>query len=220
MKFIESLKPLLLVTALLLSSACQFIPTASEPIATVDSETDEQRSINPYYVDRPVVPVAAQQAFDRASAALVDGNWSEAEKELTGLTDAFPEWSGPYMNLALLYQSTGQLDKVAPAFEQAIMVNARNIYAYNQYAIFQREQGDFSKAEQLYLQALAVWPDYPDGHLNLAILYDLYQGKLDLALKHYQRYQDLQDKPDPKVSGWIIDTERRSKNRQSAMANQ
>lgn len=193
-----------------------------QPAAAVEAESlPASQSVNPYLLERASVPAAAAQRFAQARSALAAENWSQAEQDLLWLKENFPQFSGPFINLALLYQQTGQLDKVSPAFQQAIVANRQNVYAYNQWAIFQREQGNFAEAEQLYLQALEVWADYPEGHLNLAILYDMYLGKLDAALQHYQQYQALQEQPDKQVSGWIIDTERRwNKYQQSTLANQ
>lgn len=87
--------------------------------------------------------------------------------------------------------------------------NSNNIYALNQLAILARHQCEFSKAETHWLQAIKLWPNYPSAHYNLGILYELYTGKLELALQHYQTYQSLIDEPDKRVALWIADLKRR-----------
>lgn len=213
---------LMLAVALLCGAGCQFMPakqreTATPAPAPVTADVNKtksgagavQRAPNPYLLNRPVVPSAARRRFAAATIAMKEQQWQLAETDLLWLTVHYPQFSGPYLDLALLYQQSGQPDKVEPAFQQAIATNANNVVAYNQYAIYLRGQGRFAKAEALYLRALKVWPDSAQTHLNLGILYDLYMGKLDRALAQYQAYQALQDRPDHRVQGWIVDTERR-----------
>lgn len=203
---------LLLVALTFVISACQFVPTASSP-EPVDTpiEVAPPKATNPYLKNRPTASAAAVERYQQAKTAMLKKDWQQAEKHLFWLTENAPELSGPYVSQAWLYYNTGHIDKVAPAFKQAIAVNSNNVSAYNQYGIFLRGQGDFDAAEALYKQALIIWPDYPEGHLNLGILYDLYRGQLDLALAQYQQYQALQSEPDRQVAGWIIDTQRRIK---------
>lgn len=227
MKFI---KPLLSCSLLLLLVGCQLLPSGQglEPSGSaeesIDPElTDESQAAvellpNPYLQGRPTVDAVARNRYRQALDELAAENWSQAEFELLWLTENYPQLSGPHLNLAILYQATEQFDKAATAFQQAINANSSNVDAYNQYGIFLRRQGQFTAAEQQYLQSLKVWPDYPQGHLNLGILYDLYMGKFAPALQHYQRYQALSEQPDQQVNGWIIDTERRLK-KQQALAN-
>lgn len=214
MKFIKLKCWLLLVLGGLISG-CQFVPdiglSEDKTAETVSGKTPEL-TVNPYQLHRGSVSSEAKQYFDQALKALANGDWQQAEFSLLWLTQHHPEFSGPWLNLAMLYVELEQIDKATPAFKQAIAVNGDNVEAYNQYAIFLRSQGDFSEAEKTYKQALAVWPDFPHGHLNLAILYDLYLGELDLALQHYQAYQLLIEQPDRQVAGWIIEAQRRLKN--------
>ena len=72
-----------------------------------------------------------------------------------------------------------------------------------------RQAGDFANAEKQYRLCLMVRPDFKDAYLNLGILYELYLGKLDLALQAYRSYQGLLEEPDRKVEGWVMDLERR-----------
>lgn len=208
----------LLLTLAVSLAGCQFLAAPDQPqqaqgpgaeVGPAGEGDAVVRSPNPYLVEPPSVPSAARGRFRDALAALDQQQWEIAETDLLWLTANYPQLSGPHLNLALLYQRTGQDDKVEPAFRAAIDANTNNVGAYNQYAIYLRAQGRFNDAESVYQQALAVWPDSPQTHLNLGILYDLYMGRLDRALEHYRRYQALQDEPDRRIEGWIVDTERR-----------
>ena len=221
---------------MLVLPACQFISKIDKAADLEEvSESDglpkgtnppSKRLPNPYLANPIEVPIEAQARFQSATEAFSTNQWQQAEQDLLWITEHYSELSGPWLNLALLYDKmshdktlddktlddkTNGPDKVEYAFSRAIETNNQNVYAYNQYGVFLRKQGDFAKAEKNYKQALVVWPDFPEGHLNLAILYDLYLGKLTLALHHYESYQALQDEPKRQVSGWIIDVRRRLK---------
>ncbi|MDZ4383998.1 MAG: tetratricopeptide repeat protein, partial [Nitrospirota bacterium] len=56
---------------------------------------------------------------------------------------------------------------------------------------WRRENGEFKKAEEDYLQSIGIRPDFPDPFLNLGIVYELYLDKPDEALKNYKEYVRL-----------------------------
>lgn len=166
--------------------------------------------INPYQRNRSKVSNKAQQRFVAATVAMQEQNWPEAEQHLQWLIENYPRYSGPLVNLAAIYRQAGKAEQAETIYLKAIAVNPSNLDAYNELAILLREQGRFQEAETQYQQALSVWSDYPQTHLNLGILYDLYMGRFSDALHHYQRYQELQAEPDRRVAGWIADLQRRA----------
>ena len=220
MKYISRLKVCSILLPLLLISACQSVPDRPEEQLSEDAEVAVQKTVNPYLLNRPSVSSAVTKRFTRAQEAIDAENWAQAEFELQWLTVNHPNLSGPYLSLAVVYQAISETEKAELAFKGAIAANSNNVNAYNQYGIYLRKKGEFSNAEKQYKQALELWPDYPTGHINLAILYDLYMGELPLAIEFYQRYQALLEQPDNQVAGWLIDAERRLKRQQQALANQ
>ena len=112
-------------------------------------------------------------------------------------------------NVSIFGIGPGVEQKAVEAFDRAIKANMKNVDAYNQLAVLKREAGDFAAAESLYQKALGIWQFYPEGHKNIAILYDLYLGKPEQALPHYQAYQQLLSAPDKQVDSWIADVQRR-----------
>ena len=173
------------------------------------SRQTQQATPNPYLATKPSINRQAQQLFNDAIAAMAKKQWPQAENLLTRVTTQYPNLSGAYLNLGLVYQAKGELDKAEQALNQAVAANANNLDAYNQLGILKREAGDFAAAEEQYKKALAIWPFHPASHRNLGILYDLYMGKSEQALQHYQAYQQLLPEPDKLVNGWIVDLERR-----------
>ncbi len=182
--------------------------TACSSHAPVSSEAEIATAENPYAKDRPTVDAAALARFDAANQAVEKQQWQQAEKHLRWLLDSYPELSGPYLDLALLYKATGNTDMASFYFAKAIDVNPNNLAAYNQLGIFMREQGLFEQAEAIYIKSLSIWDAYPETHRNIGVLYDLYLGDQEAALRHYTKYQQLTSGSDKLVAGWIIDLER------------
>lgn len=187
---------MVIASAALLLSACQFVPTAKDsakPAALQD------------------IPPAAQAAFDSALTAQRAQQWPQAEQQLQQLADKYPQLSGPSLNLALIYAQTGRPQLAEEAFKRALQINPANLDACDQYGIWLRGQGRFAEAEAIYSQALARDPARASTQLDLAILYDLYLGKLPQALEHYQRYLELTADEKSPVHGWVADLQRRLK---------
>lgn len=164
---------------------------------------------NPYLSQETKVSAATQAAFRNALVAMQSEDWAVAEKQLRTLSDANPQLSGPLVNLGIVYWRQGKLKEAETAFNQALAANAFNNDAYVQFALLLREQGRFAEAEKLYLKALEVWPHNAAAHRNLGILYDLYMGRFDAAMQHYEMVLKLSPEPNKEVEGWIIDLKRR-----------
>ena len=164
---------------------------------------------NPYLQNPQKFSEQIEVSFRDAVAAMQQKNWAHAEAVLVPLAEKNPALSGVHLNLGIVYRAKGDTEKAAAEFNRAITANAKNVDAYNQLAVLKREAGDFTAAETLYQKALAVWPFYPEGHKNMAILYDLYLGKPEMALPHYLAYQQLLAAPDKQLDSWIADLQRR-----------
>lgn len=157
------------------------------------------------------IPAAAQAAFESALTAQRAQQWPEAERQLKQIVEKYPQLSGPHLNLALLYAQTQRPQQAEESFKRALQINPANVNACNQYGIWLRSQARFAEAETIYQQALTHNPNSVDTHLDLAILYDLYMGKLPQALEHYQRYLELTGDEKSPVHSWVADLQRRMK---------
>lgn len=173
---------------------------------------------NPYLANPPKVPAQAKLVFKQGLEAMRNNKLAEAKAKFNQLVGSFPELSGPYVNLGIIAARQKQNKEAENYLLQAIAVNELNLLAYNHLGVVYREQGDFFKAEQAYKDAIKTWPGYAEAHLNLAILYDIYMGRLEEALRMYKRYTRLTDSPDKRSRGWIADIERRIADRQAAQA--
>jgi tetratricopeptide (TPR) repeat protein len=89
-----------------------------------------------------------------------------------------------------------------------------SVHIYNQLGLIERQKGQFDQSESYYRQALALEPDKTATLKNLAILLDLYRGKLAEALVLYEHYQSIVNDSDseivdPRIKDWIYDLKNR-----------
>ncbi len=168
----------------------------------------------PQTLEAPVevaYPAAALERFEEAVLSMQAGDDLGAEVALRALTDRYPDYAGPLVNLGIIYARSGRTDAAVEALAKAIAVCSSCAPAYNELGVIQRRQGQFDAAEDSYLKALDADPDYALAHYNLGVLYDLYQQRTALALEHYETYTRLNDDPEAatEVELWIADLSRR-----------
>ncbi len=152
----------------------------------------------------------AQQSYGRALTAMQAEDWLGAEIDLEQLVHDYPMYSGPEINLAIVYMHDKRDDDARAALDRALAIAPDSPQANNQLGILLRRQGKFEEAEQAYRRALAADPSYALAHYNLGVLLDVYLRKPDEALEHYETYQSSLPEPDKTVAGWIIDLRRRT----------
>ena len=145
-----------------------------------------------------------------ASSLLQQGRLKEARTQFLKLTEKYPSLSGPWVKLGTIAEREDKYDEAIKHYKEAINVNKNNVNAYIALGLVQRRQGYFSDAQTTYLAALDVWKDFPEAHLNLAILYDLYANKPEEAQKHYEAYSFLSGGKDEKVHKWLAEVKQRT----------
>lgn len=110
-----------------------------------------------------------------------------------------------------------QLKDAGLYYELARKQNENNYLALNRLGVMAREEGQFTKAERFYLDAIDAWPGNPVTYYNLGILYDLYMGKKEKALRNYEKYAALVNNPligevdkkaSKEIARWIADLRR------------
>lgn len=183
------------------------VPEQAEPITASASPTAMQSTV---VVEVPDLAAGTKEQFDRASALLEVGQPESALVLLKKLTQSQPELAGPWVNMGLAYLQQDDESSATDAFNKALDANPHNCEALNQLGVLARKRGVFAVAEEFYGRCIAAQPGYADAHLNLAILYELYMGRLGEALAAYNEYQLALVEPDATVSGWMMDLERRA----------
>jgi len=154
--------------------------------------------------------IAAQkQRFSDGLEALQDGDLSSARAQFQALHAQYPDLTGPLANLGYIALQEENRSAAIGYFDQVLALDANHLAALNYRGVLAREQGEFDVAEDYYRKALAVDPEYLPALRNLAILLDLYQGRLQEALALYEQYQSLLPEPDRRVKDWIFDIKNR-----------
>lgn len=148
-----------------------------------------------------------QARFDAALQQWKQNDIAEAEASLKSLVEDFPEHSGPWANLGILYAKSNRRQPAIAALSKAATLNPKNDVAFNWLGILNREAGDFQRARLAYEKALDANPESALAHYNLAILLDLHLKQPQAALPHYASYQRLSGKQDLKVLAWVAEIE-------------
>jgi tetratricopeptide (TPR) repeat protein len=156
----------------------------------------------------PIPPRAAQQ-YSQALQMMKTNRRTDAELEFKQLAVAYPQFTGPQLNLGLLYLQDSRLPEAETAFKTALQMNPANAIAGDELGIVERKLGKFAEAEAAYLRAIAAEPNYAPAHLNLGVLYDLYLEEPQKALEQFERYIEIAGE-NKQVAGWVIELRKRA----------
>ena len=154
------------------------------------------------------VPPRAMTLYEQAVSSMAAGDTIDAELRFQEFLLQYPGFAGAHVNLAIIFAERGDLQAAENSLTDALILSPEHPAALNQLGMLLRRQGKFQEAEAAYTKAVAASPDYALPHYNLGVLNDLYLQRLDAALQHYERYQQLVGE-DQQVSKWIADLKRR-----------
>ncbi|MGH8447461.1 MAG: tetratricopeptide repeat protein, partial [Solimonas sp.] len=199
---LPALRAVLLALPALWLAACGNTPTKPEPPAKSGQPTP------PAQVPDKGDP---QARFDAALELMKNGDAAGAEQGLTALTKDFPEFSGPWTNLGILYAKSKRRDAAINAFTRAANQNPGNAVAFNWLGILNREAGNYERAKLAYEKALSLDPNDNLARLNYAILLDQYLKQPQAALVQYKQYQAQNPKEDLRVMAWVAEIEAKNK---------
>ncbi len=152
------------------------------------------------------IPSYVITKYKQALTLMANQEWRKAELLFDEIIVIQPQLSGAYVNKALISIEQKNLSGAKSQLDKALAVNVMNPYAYQMKGRVARLSGDFELAEQSYLKALDIWPEYPEAQVNLAILLELYRGRLLDARKYYSLYLELQA-DDQQVQRWLAGVE-------------
>lgn len=187
----------------LLASGCGLIQKKAEEAPDASAEAAQ-----------PALPDKGdpQARFDAAMTLWRDNQIAEAEAAFVGLAQDFPDHSGPWTNLGILFAKSNRRDQALGALGKAVTLNPKNKVAYNWLGILYRETGDLNRARLSYEKALQLDPDYALAHYNLGLLLDAHLKQPAAALPHYRAYLQSGDgqagnADDLRVLAWIAEIE-------------
>lgn len=156
----------------------------------------------------PDIPPEALTLFEQAVAVMATGDFTDAELRFEEFLLQYPVYPGAYVNLAIIYAQAGDDEAARAAVDAALALDPEYAPALNQLGMLLRRNGKFIEAEAAYLKAVTASPGYALAHYNLGVLNELYLQRLDVALEHFERYQELSG-GDEQVEKWIVDLSRR-----------
>ena len=194
---------LLIAASILGAAGC----VSSGPKSAARSDSDVAM-MGEGQVARPAIPPQAQTLFEQAISIMASGDFVDAELRLKEFLLQYPAYPGAYVNLAIIHSQNGNDDAAEGAVDAALALDADHPAALNQQGMLLRRNGKFLAAEAAYLKAVTASPGYALAHYNLGVLNELYLQRLDVALKHFEIYQELTDS-DRQVEKWIADLKRR-----------
>ena len=204
MKFVNLNSAFLIgVMALNLGGCASTGEESSKPVSKAPQTSKKAATVQ-------LVTPEAESEFANAMRALNGKKYKTAEKLLKAMTIKHPTLSGPFLNLGILYIQQGDLDAAQVPLERAIEVNPNNSAAYNQLAWVYKENANFKRSEETYLQGLAQTPKDPELNYNLGILYDLILHIPEKALYYYEQYLENIDGEDKRAVMWVKELKRRT----------
>lgn len=84
------------------------------------------------------------------------------------------------------YLNTGQLSKALDMYQTILKFDPDMESYYFNYAIALQRKGDDSKAEEMYLKAIDIWPEYSEALNNLANMY-VNDNKISEAIPMFEK---------------------------------
>lgn len=143
---------------------------------------------NPYLAQKAQVDKGSVLLFIEAKTAWRNSDAKTAKQKLNVIIKNDKELSGPWMMLGDIALAEKNYSKAQEHYEQGLTVNPNNINGYTALAQAQRLQGKYHHAQNTLAKGLAVWPDFPEAHYNLSILFDVYLNQPEKAKQHLNAY--------------------------------
>ena len=175
---------------------------------------------NPYLANKSQVNKGSVLLFIEAQKAWRDEDYTTVEQKLNVIVNNDKALSGPWVMRARLSLKREQYEKAEEQLLKALALNSENVNAYPLLAQVQRLQGKFFHAQNTLARALSLWPDFPEAHYNLALLYDAYLNKEVAAQQHLEAYLFLEKEVEPAVYAWLKDIASRTGVQQSSVGKQ
>ena len=183
-------------------------PGVPAPVESTEAPVAANADAAPQPDDTTPIPERAAQQYAQALQLMKSGRETDAELEFKQLAAGYPQYSGPQLNLGLIYLHASRFPEAEAAFEKALQLKPQSAMAGNELGIALRSLGKFQEAEAAYQHAIAAQPDYAPAHLNLGVLYDLYLAEPQKALDEYERYLAIVGE-NKQVAGWLVELRKR-----------
>ncbi len=123
--------------------------------------------------------------------------YEDAEQVLKRVVRSEPESGLGWLILGVVYYDQGKLDPAFAALAQAVLYEPKDARAHHYLGVTIGRKGWYLGAEDEMRKAIALAPDYPEAHFNLAVFYlQRTPPAVELARRHYQQALNLGAAPD------------------------
>ena len=184
------------------------------PVRRFDEQTKQalpyEASPNPYLLLKGRIKKDAVASYIQARRLVNAKKWAEAENVLATLVESDDSLSGPWVMRGDIASEQQDYKQAEAFYRQALIVNKDNVNAYLRLALAQRQQGRYLAAQNTLAKALLLWPDFPEAHLNIGIVYDVYLNMPLRAQKHMEAYQFLTNGENSKAAKWLAEVKSRT----------
>ena len=161
------------------------------PVQTYDEKNQlipYQEKENPYLAQKAQVDKGSVLLFIEAKTAWRNSDAETAKQKLNVIIKNDKGLSGPWMMLGDIALAKKNYPQAQQNYQQGLTINPKNINGYTALAKVQRLQGQYYLAQNTLAKALALWPDFPEAHYNLSILFDIYLNQAERAKQHLSAY--------------------------------
>jgi len=190
-----------------LKSTVQYIPR----MTFLDGkEQSYEASENPYLDIRSKVNKGSVLLFIEAKKAKRNGQLSVAKQKLGVITKKDESLSGPWSMLGDIAVAEKEFKIATAYYKKSIQITPQNVNAYTALATAKRLMGEFNVSQHTLEAALKIWPDFPEAHLNLGILYDMYLNKPEQAQMHMEAYLYLTGYKNKQAKAWFEEVRSRT----------
>jgi len=189
--------------AILLVVGCAKRPAAPPPKTSTQKPVQKKVQGN---TSKNAVPDLKQAllAYRKGVDFLNQDNLEAAKRAFEDAQKMAPAFALPYYGMGLVHLKRNQSKEAVVAFAKAVGVKPNFSQASLGLGIAYRQSGDLRAAEKAYLAGIKYDGSQPNLHYNLGILYEVYLGQPEEALKQYQVYLSLAQKnADERVKTWV-----------------
>lgn len=194
--------------SLTLQNTAQFLPR--QQYDEQGRKLPYQASENPYLLQSGRLNKGSVLLFTEARRALAADDEKTAVQKLKVIVQNDKTLAGPLVMLGDIDMQHQRFAEAAAHYQQALDINAVNVNAWLGLAQAQRQLGQFLAAQNSYHHALKQWPDFPEAHLNLGVLYDLYLNKPEQAQAHYEAFLFLTHYRSHDAHNWLAEVRSRT----------
>lgn len=203
MLFVNTVRGCCLLIAITIGiSGCSSVPPKPKVIDTQEAVTEKTLSAE------------LTQSFADALTLLRDEKFQQSEVMLLNITSEYPDFAGPWSNLAIAQLSLEKYDDSLMSINKSLAVDEKFCPSLSLKGIILRELGRFSEAKAAYLSAIECNPEDMISLYNLGVLSDLYLHDDASALFYYERYlvalnETEGTSKDSTVESWVVGLKRR-----------